>query len=208
MRFCGRRSRRRRRRCQYGAIFRSELAAHGAAPQIGYYRQVQETSAIELQGTVVLADLVRAEYFSVLRRIPWLSVIAIILFVLIAPVNAAPLGFIVLVLALITALIPYRIARRHLRDRSYLHKPIAWVFDSEAISSAGTGISSRIAWGLLKRVRETKSMFLLYHSRDAAVIVPKRFFRSLDEMDRWRQLVAAYVDPKLIEKPSFVGRWC
>ena len=59
----------------------------------------------------------------------------------------------------------------------------------------------------MNAVRETKSLFLLYLAPRRAVIVPKRFFESPEQMEQWRQLVLAAVAPKKIEKPGLIGRW-
>jgi hypothetical protein len=130
----------------------------------------------------------------------------VILLVVVAPDKAIPVGFVVLLLVVASSVVNYRIARRQFAD--HLGELITTVFDSATIITTGTGVSSSVSWSVLKRIQETKSMFLLYHTASAAVMVPKRFFRSPEEIERWRQLVASCMDPKLIEKPSFVGRWC
>jgi hypothetical protein len=187
---------------------------------------VQSQSVVELRGTFMLADLVRFQYFHVFRRawlvfvfIAFLAIVGLPLLALLRSSDpevswwsvyksAVPFVSLLLLWAFLIMLMPYRNARKQLAGQIYLREPVTMVFSPEAINSTGTGTSGSMAWSLLKHVRETKSLFLLYHAHNMAAIIPKRFFESPDEMERWRQLVAACVDPKLIERPSFIGRWC
>jgi hypothetical protein len=121
--------------------------------------------------------------------------------------NAVQLALFLLIFIYLIAVMTYRDSRKELGGRLYYRDPVTYVFTGETVSITGTGLSSSITWKNIARIRETRSLFLLYVGPKGAVIVPKRFFQSPDEMERWRQLVAAWVKPKLIEKPSFVGRW-
>lgn len=127
-----------------------------------------------------------------------------------APVLTHVVTIIIVLLfwALFMGVMPYRNARKQFATLSYLGEPVTYVFTSETISGTGTSASWSTAWNALKVLRETNSLFLLYHGPCAAVIVPKRFFQSPAEMEKWRQLVLACVAPKPIEKPGIVGRWC
>jgi hypothetical protein len=101
-----------------------------------------------------------------------------------------------------------RSAKKEFAAELFLREVLTTLFTAEGISSEGTGISSRVAWNFVRKIRETKSLFVVHYSASAGLIVPKRFFRDPEEMERWRQLVASCVDSKLIEKPHFFGRWC
>jgi hypothetical protein len=185
---------------------------------------METQSAIELHGTLTIAELTRFQYFHTFRRIwPVLAscmVFAIVLGTLLAFVamaipefralalEAVPFLIFPVLWTLVLGAIPYRKARKLFAAQRYFREPIAYVFTAETLGSEGAGVSSRIAWNLLKHVRETNSLFLLYHTADAAFLVPKRFFRSPAEMENWRQLVRAGVGPAKMEKPGAIGRWC
>jgi len=165
----------------------------------------------------------RFQYFHTWRRI-WpiavfvaLIIIALVpLLVLIAisnPVyvwhyiftNAPSFVIFLLFLALIMGFMPYRNARKQFAAQSFLREPITYVFTFETVSGTGPSASWSIAWNVLKRIQETRSLFLLYQGPNIAVIVPKRFFQSTAEMEKWRELCVAH---KRIDKPGVVGRWC
>jgi hypothetical protein len=189
---------------------------------------VQTESVVELHGTLGIAELKRFQYFHTLRR-GWLIVVVVALVLILlllfpqfalissanpeydwraALTNATPFIILLLFWALVIGVIPYRTARKQLAAQSYLREPITYVFTSETISGTGISASWSIVWNVLKRVQETESLFLLYHGPNIAVIVPKRFFQSPAEMERWCQLVLACIAPKRIEKPGLIGRWC
>lgn len=184
---------------------------------------MEPRSDIELQGTLTLAELARFQYFHTFRRIWPILVfggmtallIGIFLAVLaivnpdsrVVFVNAMPFLLFPLLWIAVLGAIPYRSARKAFAAQRYFREPISYVFTPETVESKGTGVSSSISWNVLKHVRETNSLFLLYHVKDSAFILPKRFFRSPAEMENWRQLVRA-CSPRLIEKPGVVSRWC
>jgi hypothetical protein len=68
-------------------------------------------------------------------------------------------------------------------------------------------MSSDVKWTVVQKLRETKSLFLLYFAPNLAVIVPKRFFRDQAQMAEWRSLIQGGVAPKNISKPGLIGRW-
>jgi hypothetical protein len=188
-----------------------------------YDRHVSITSPVELHGTLGLAELTRFQYFHILRR-SWPLVVVVLIFIV--PIlasaaianpdpnaramltNVTPLLLLLLFYTLSIGVMPYRNARKQLTAQSYLREPITYIFTSETISCSGTNASWSMAWNILQKLRETKSLFVLYHGLNLAVIVPKRFFQNAAEMEKWRQLVLGCVAPKRIEKPGLIGRWC
>jgi hypothetical protein len=190
------------------------------AQQNGYDRHVEKRSDIEASGTFCINDLARSNFLGVLgqsRRFPWVVAVASILFVAltafetfsgIAHGYAAPIALFVLIFVYVNSVKTFRGLRKDFDCRRYFRDPVKYVFTDETITTLGTGIRSAVVWASLVRVRETASLFKLYVGPRGFVIVPKRFFQSSEEIDKWRQLIASRVDPKLIAKPSFLGRWC
>jgi hypothetical protein len=187
---------------------------------------VQTQSAFELNGTLDLADITRFQYFHTLRRTWPIAVFTALLMLLLVPIlvlggianpepawrtiftNALPFFLLLAFCILFLGVMPRRNARKQLAAQSYLREPITYIFTCETITGTGPSAHWSIAWNVLKRVRETKTLFLLYHAPNIAVVVPKRFFQSPSEIEKWRQLVVTYVDAKRIEKPGVVGRLC
>jgi hypothetical protein len=177
-----------------------------------------------LNGTITTADLTRFQYFHTYCRIWPATVVA----VLVLPVWVACCFFAtdpdsewhaVLKSALVfilpcsflllwAGLMPYRLARKQFATQNHLREPVTYIFTTATIQGRGTGFAWRIEWNLLKQLRETKSLFLLYHGPNIAVIVPKRFFQSAAEIEAWRQLTLACLTSKKIDGPGIVGRWC
>src|SRR5579862_931821 len=186
---------------------------------------VQTSPVIEVQGTITLGELTRFQYFHTLHRTWLLAVGAAVTLVFVVPLavlaaasedlrwrqvltNAIP--FILLLLFWVFALgvLPYWNARKLYASQIFLREPIFYKFSSENFCGSGPSASWSIAWNVLKTVRETKSLFLLYHHRNIAVIVPKRFFGSEAEMEIWRQLVLTSAAPSQIKPIGIVGALC
>jgi hypothetical protein len=184
---------------------------------------MQSQPAFELGGTLDLGDLTRFHYFHMWRS-AWLIAIVAILGLMLFGVLALAFGDsetdwnavkntgpLILVLAFwlcVLAIAPRRGAGKQLAAQNYLREPVTYTFTAETISGVSPSAQWSIAWSVVKRIRETKSLFLLYHGQNIAVIVPKRFFRDSAEMERWRELVMASIHPKQIERPGLVARFC
>lgn len=170
--------------------------------------------------------MTRFQYFHTLRRTWPIAFLAALVLLILVPIftltvitnpetdwltifkNALPFFFLLLLWLFLLGVLPRRNARKQLAAQSYLREPITYLFTCEAITGTGPSARWSIAWNVLKRVRETKSLFVFYHGPNIGVIAPKRFFQSSSEMEKWRQLVVTYLDTKRIEKPGFVGRLC
>lgn len=72
-------------------------------------------------------------------------------------------------------------------QKSYLH-PIYYHFDSEAIRSKTKFSEITSAWKILHKVVEIKGIFMLYFSRNSAMILPKRGLTS-EELANFRQIL-------------------
>ena len=178
---------------------------------------------VELHGTLTVAEVTRCQYFHVLRRgWPYAAVLTVIPMVSVLAVgallvagsgdvqfaNTVPIFLFATFWNYIYWVLPYRNARKQFATQSFLHEPVTCAFTADEFSGLGPSASWTLAWSTLKNVRETKSLFLLYHHPSLAVIVPKRFFQSDAEMDQWRELVSSAIAPMKIEKPGFLGRRC
>jgi hypothetical protein len=185
-----------------------------------------QTQVLELCGTLDLADLTRFQYFHTLRRTWPIAILAGLTLILFVPLatfawianpdsdwlplitNAGPFVLLMVLWLCVLGIMPYRNARKALATQSHLREPITYVFTAETISGTGRSAQWSMAWNIVRRIRETKSLFLLYHHPNAAFVVPKRFFQGASEMDTWRQFVGTHMDSKHIDKPGFVARWC
>jgi len=123
--------------------------------------------------------------------------------------NAAPFVFLLVAwIVVVAGILPYVNARRSFAQFPELREPTTYTFNAQGIVATRKSSTFRIDWVLVKRVRETKSAYIVYRSpRLAAMLVPKRFFRSESEIRQWRQIVTARINPRQIENPGLVARW-
>ena len=187
---------------------------------------MEDRPAIEISGTLSLGDVTRFQYFHSLRRSWPVAIMLAALVVLLLPIlilgfvispesdwhqvttNMLPfLGLLLLWIFLLVGL-PRIAAKKQFAAQRYLREPITYSFDPETFSGTGPSAKWSLAWDVVKQVRETKTLFVIYHASNVGVIVPKRFFPSRPVMEEWQNLLTARLEPKQIEKPGFVGRRC
>jgi hypothetical protein len=173
---------------------------------------------MELKGTLTLADFARFHYFHWLRRI-WLAVliiliswVAIIAFLaaLLTPdidVDTRPVSILLPIWLCLVAATPFLAARRQFKRKECLHEPIIHVFTVEGINSSSSSVSSEVKWRIVQNVRETSRLFRLHYSSNQALIIPKRFFSSPEQIESWRRIVETSIAPRKISKSGFIGRW-
>ena len=101
----------------------------------------------------------------------------------------------------------YRGAKRQLKTNIALSGPILYVFSSQGIHRSGAHFSSDISYEILWAVRETKSLFAVYASASAALVLPKRFFKDAPQENDWRNLVQERIAPKVIIESGLLSRW-
>jgi hypothetical protein len=192
--------------------------------ETGYHVAVSILPPVEVTGTLTLKDLTRFHYFHTNRRTWSISLLAILYFpvwaaagfLLPAVRNAWPDYFsdtlpvtIGLLLWLFAAtVLPRRSARRMFVSQPYLQEPITYTFAPRTISCSSQSTDWNVDWNSLQVVRETKSMYLLYTSPSAALIVPKRFFRSRMLLQDWLFLVHEFAPDHAIERPGVVASRC
>ncbi len=181
---------------------------------------------IEVSGTLTRAEVMRMQYFHTLRRLWPVVVLAVLLLLVTLPPflfvlitasqsewrsvlsNLGPFIFFLLMWVFLLTVSPYWNARKQFAAQSPLSEPVTYLFTPENLSAKGPSVSWTMTWGTLKHVRETKSLFVLYHHKKIAILVPKRFFHDDAEIRAWRQLVLSSVATKRIEAPGLIGRWC
>ena len=187
---------------------------------------METASTLELHGTLDIRDLARVQYFHALRLWPFAATVVVLLLLMflfnlatvgdpeayfhLVLANAGPFEFLLVAwIVVVVGVAPYFNARRNFAQHRELREPTTYTFNNEGIVATAQSLTWRIDWGLVKRVRETKSAYIVYRSpRLPAMLLPKRFFRSESEMTQWRQIVTARIIPRQIEKPGFVARWC
>ena len=85
-------------------------------------------------------------------------------------------------------IVHWRIYHRNLR----LFEVRTVTFSDEGLRSekATTG-TVEVKWGSFEKFKETKNLFLTYQTKDVIGMVPKRAFSNLEEVGRFRNLLAS-----------------
>ena len=114
-----------------------------------------------------------------------------------------PLGFALLFLGG-----PFLEARRQYRKQQYLREPLGYDFTNDGIGLTGPNFSSKIAWTLVRRVYETKTLFLIYQSSQLAWILPKHFFCEESAIEGGKSFVIGHLTkPSLFHGCGWVASW-
>ena len=176
---------------------------------------------ITLQGTRLLVDFQRTEYFVWFRRLwPQALLLAFFLLVFTAAVvgyvqgqhdnlvTATPFVVLFLLWAASGVLGPLRAAKRKFVGLKWLGEATTFTFEAEGIRMASASFSSETRWSVVKEVCETKSLFLLRSGEQSAITLPKRFFASAAEIDAWKELVQAQMKCRRIAVRGIAARWC
>lgn len=68
-----------------------------------------------------------------------------------------------------------------------------YVFSDAGIDQAAASSSAHFDWRLFKRYIETKHLFILRADNGQALAFPKRCFSGSEQMERFREMLAAHV---------------
>lgn len=177
-----------------------------------------EAEHIEIQSTLTPGDVVRFQYFHFLHRPLRVASIFLLAFGLFAAIfmafpasDASPNNWISFwpyaLVILLWIVLPYWKAKRQFKVQPVLTEPATFTFDSGGYGTARASASSRVKWNVVLRVLETKSLMLVYHAPNMAMIIPKRSFEDQGQMSAWRTLVERQIAPKKIKAPGWIGRW-
>jgi hypothetical protein len=176
---------------------------------------------ITLQGTRVMGDFRRAEYFAYYRR-PWHQTLVLVFFLLIFAMAIAGYVqghhgnlawgapyFLLFVVWLASGVgIPWSTAKSKTAGQPWRGEATTFVFDTEGVRVATASMSSDVRWGVLREVCETKNLFLLRSGEGLPVVIPKRFFASAEEMNVWKSFVQEQMKCRPIAMRELTARWC
>jgi hypothetical protein len=112
-------------------------------------------------------------------------------------VRWAMLGALAYLVALFGIVVPLRIGRTY-RQRKDLQRPCTFVPSEAGLRVETEGSGGVKPWSDYLKWKEGKSTFLLYMSDNMYQAIPKRFFSSTEEIDRFRDLVKVKVARKQV----------
>lgn len=179
-----------------------------------------EEDPIELSGTLTQPDLCRSLYFHANRgrRVvaTLFAIFCLLLVLVVTPVlwsrerlvDAIPYILFLLFWVNLFLAGPYRAARTAYKNVPYLTQPLLYRFSDEGIFTEGTNASSKVGWPMIESVDETKSLFLVYQPGEIMWVLPKRFFESTSQIQKWTRCIQAHLtDSKKFHKQTWIGSW-
>jgi len=142
-------------------------------------------------------ELTRATWYLTLRSTPVLvsgvlAVVCAVAGLLLRVVFLAIYGLVLLGFLGVT--LPARVSKLWKRVASM---PMHQSYNGDGFYVREGPTETRSTWDLFKQVHESPTLFLLLHAhKRAAIIVPKRAFRSPEDLERFRRLVADRIRPR------------
>jgi len=100
-------------------------------------------------------------------------------------------SWIVFFLLIFNALVPisiYRNANANYRSTKALHEPVTYDFSDESFTASGPSFNTTMQWRSLYQVKELKNWFLLYTSKQVLMMIPKRAFGTIEQLDAFRAI--------------------
>ena len=182
---------------------------------------MQNSDAIELSGQYTMKDILRLQYFQSQRRIWWIAVPLTVILLLIVGVAGfisvayrsvevaratIPFALLSLMWLAIFGLCPYLSARRVYKTSISLGEPVSFGFSTDGVHAVTGYSSGDTSWKAFWAIYEAKTFFSLYCNAGSAFLLPKRFFNDSNQLEQWRRLVEAQIEPKKIVQPGVVGK--
>ncbi len=87
---------------------------------------------------------------------------------------------------------PLLAARNFVRKNPSVLGPTNQTIGPTGVFTENARGQATLGWNAYQRVRETPDVFLLYAQSNYAIIVPKRCFRSPDDIQRYREIIRRY----------------
>jgi hypothetical protein len=94
-------------------------------------------------------------------------------------------------------LVPYLRVKATFRNSPAIQRSRRLTFGTEGVQFESEDARGEYKWSLFMRIIETRKLFLLLQTANAATYIPKRCFRSAGDVDFLRQLI----------RDNFKGKW-
>jgi hypothetical protein len=104
-------------------------------------------------------------------------------------IDLLPLFALAMVIPFISFVLPFLFAREDIKNPN-LNGESLYSFTGEGVQMNGTTAKASFTWQALIQACETKNAFLLYPSKDVAIILPKRCFPTQGSIAGFRTLIS------------------
>lgn len=116
------------------------------------------------------------------------------------PQSTAGLAFFLVLMPYIFFVAPYFSAKKQLKKNPHLAGPATVTFSDAGLDMIGPHSESHLDWSGIVKVRETKTLFLIYPQQAIAQILPKRRFANLEDESRVREMLRSHVKDAKLKK--------
>ncbi|SFC69199.1 YcxB-like protein [Alkalibacterium subtropicum] len=156
---------------------------------------------IQISGKLTLEDFIKYNHYHLgkLLKVYFVLCFIVLFFVFQIPMS----GDIILIILisgipslLLSSLLYYfaKRTRRHFAVREYksdqlIKLTISYTFKQEGVTQVVRKSQNQYEWTDFLKAREHKEMYLLYLSKNKAMVLPKRFFQTEDQMRRFKSLI-------------------
>lgn len=170
-----------------------------AAKRVLFRESPLDDEVLSLEYENDLADLTRATQVHVwsenpVRRLVFLQLMLLGMLALMGASSS-----LVVVVALFVFLwtmlagMPKRIAQRLVREEPAYTQTIHVLIDADNLEVRQTDAWSVVDWSRIRRITETRDLFLIYPNKFMFWAVPKRAFAGEEQLQRFRDLAAPHV---------------
>ncbi|WP_085994236.1 YcxB family protein [Oceanobacillus senegalensis] len=119
----------------------------------------------------------------------WISIIVVSL--LISSVIAVPLTLVLILL------LKSRVRKEYQSD-TQIKRDVSYVISNQGIHQKRGRSNTYFEWGDIVQAYEHKEMFRLYVSKNKAILLPKRFFRTNKDVDVFKNMIQNNLDDKRV----------
>jgi hypothetical protein len=172
-----------------------------------------DTSSVQVRGQLTVADLYRFSVYALVSRF-WFFLGIIVSVVLIMTTElwtgraswewttqtVASSVFFLVLMPYIFFVAPYFSAKKQLEKNPHLSGPTTVTFSDVGLHMIGPHSESRLDWSGIVKVRETSTLFLIYPQQALTQIMPKRYFASVDDESRVREMLRSHVKDAKLKK--------
>ncbi len=89
--------------------------------------------------------------------------------------------------------------KQHYDRNPMLKQKMKYMINAKSIRLTSDRLQSRYVWDEILSTTEYKDMFLLYVTKTSALILPKRYFKSKEEIGQFKGLLKEKIDPKKLK---------
>lgn len=161
---------------------------------------------LSLSGTLTLDDFIKYNYYHLNKTLKLYYIFCFIVLFLVFQIPMSGNWLPIVIWAgfpslLLSSLLYYAVKKmkRHQAIKEYrsdqlIKKSITYRFSEEEVIQVVRKSKNHFEWNDFLKAQEHVDMFLLYLSKNKAIVLPKRFFDSRNQLEHFRVIVLKNID--------------